>query len=119
SNHLVDLESLMAPDAMFFVARQDGKALGCGALIIADGGWGEVKRMWVVPEARGQGIGRRLLDAIEAAARERELASLKLEPGVKQAEAISLYRSCGFSECDPFGAYKPDPLSVFMEKALT
>lgn len=119
SNHLVDLPSLMAPNAHFFVARRSGKALGCGALIIAEDGWGEVKRMWVAPDARGQGIGRKLLETIETAAREKGIGVLRLETGIKQPEAVALYRSCGFTECEPFGSYQPDPLSLFMEKRLT
>lgn len=118
SNHLVDLAALTAPNAFFYVARREGKALGCGALIIADDGWGEVKRMWVAPEARGQGVGRMLLGAIEAAAQDKGVAVLRLETGVRQSEAIGLYRRCGFSDCGPFGSYKPDPLSLFMEKRL-
>ena len=119
SNHLVDLATLTAPNARFFVARRGGNAIGCGALLVADDGWGEVKRMWVAPEARGQGVGRKLLETIEAVARESELTMLRLETGIRQPEAIALYRSCGFTECEPFGHYRPDPLSLFMEKRLS
>jgi len=119
SNHLVDLSTLMAPKAHFFVARREGKALGCGALIVAEDGSGELKRMWVAPEARGQGIGRRLVEAIERAAREKSVGILRLETGIKQREAIGLYRRCGFTECEPFGSYRLDPLSIFMEKRLS
>ncbi|MGB3721126.1 MAG: GNAT family N-acetyltransferase [Proteobacteria bacterium] len=119
SNHLVGLETLMAPDAAFFVARRAGIALGCGALIAMDGGWGEIKRMWVDPEARGQGIGLKLLEAIEAAARERSITVLRLETGIRQPEAINLYKKFGFVERGPFGDYQLDPLSIFMEKRLS
>lgn len=119
SNHLTDLAALMAPNVHFFVARRGETALGCGALIAEEDGSGEVKRMWVAPEARGQGVGRRLLDAIESAAREKGLTVLRLETGIKQPEAIGLYRKCGFTECEPFGSYLADPLSLFMEKRLT
>ncbi len=118
SNHLVDLSVLMATNAHFFVARKEGKALGCGALIVADDGSGELKRMWVSPEARGQGVGRKLLDAIEATARETGVSVLRLETGIHQPEAIGLYRRSGFVDCGPFGSYQPDPLSLFMEKRL-
>ena len=118
SNHMVDLAALMAPNTVFFVARQGEKALGCGALIIGEDGSGEVKRMWVDPEARGQGIGHKILDAIEGAAREKGLTILRLETGIRQPEAIALYRKRGFNECAPFGSYLADPLSLFMEKRL-
>jgi len=101
----------------FFVARLDGEAVGCGALRIAHG-YGELKRMYVAPAARGHRIGRRILDRIEAAARAEGLACLRLETGIYQPEALALYRSAGYAERDAFGAYAPDPLSVFMEKIL-
>jgi len=118
SNHLVDLAALMASNTLFFVARRGEKALGCGALIAGEDGSGEVKRMWVDPEARGQGVGRMILDALEGAAREKGLTVLRLETGIRQPEAVALYRKCGFNECPPFGSYLADPLSLFMEKRL-
>lgn len=118
SKHLADLTALIAPNAQFFVARREGKAIGCGALIIAEDGTGELKRMWVAPEHRGQGIGHKLLEKIEAAAREKSIEILRLETGTRQPEAIALYRRCGYTDCGPFGNYQPDPLSLFMEKRL-
>ena len=118
SNHLVDLSVLTAPNAAFFVARRAGAALGCGALIDAGDGSGELKRMWVAPEARGQGVGGLILEAIEKAALRGRMRALRLETGIHQPEAISLYRRYGFRERAPFGSYEPDPLSMFMEKAL-
>jgi putative acetyltransferase len=118
SNHLVDLSVLTAPNATFFVARGAGAAVGCGALIDNGDHSGELKRMWVDPRARGQGIGRRVLEAIEERARRLDLKVLRLETGIYQPEAIGLYRRHGFSDCAPFGSYQPDPLSLFMEKWL-
>lgn len=119
SNHLVPLDGLAAPDVRFFVARRDGEALGCGALRIDPAGYGEVKRMFVVPSARGLALGRRLLECIEAAARREGLTCLRLETGIHQPEALGLYRAVGFVERGPFGDYGPDPLSVFMEKPIS
>jgi putative acetyltransferase len=118
SNHFLDLDTLAGPSLRFFVARRDGRALGCGALRIDPAGYGEVKRMFVSPEARGLKLGRRLLDRIEDEARREGLGCLRLETGIHQPEALGLYRSAGYVERDAFGEYSPDPLSVFMEKRL-
>ena len=118
SKHLADLADLMAPNVQFFVARRDGKALGCGALTIAEDGSGELKRMWVAPEHRRHGVGRRLIEAIEVAAQEKSVGILRLEIGSRQPEAIAFFRRCGFADCDLFGDYRADPLSHFMEKRL-
>jgi putative acetyltransferase len=118
SNHMLDVASLRQPHVAFLVARVDGKALGCGAVVDSGEGWAEVKRMFVSPAARGLNIGRRLLDEIEAIAARRGARVLRLEMGGAQPEALGLYRSAGFVEIGPFGAYAPDPLSIFMEKHL-
>ena len=118
SNHFLGAEALAAPGVRFFVARRDGRALGCGALRIDPTGYGEVKRMFVSPEARGLKLGRRLLDRIEEEARREGLGCMRLETGIHQPEALGLYRSAGYVERDAFGEYSPDPLSVFMEKSL-
>jgi putative acetyltransferase len=81
-------------------------------------GWAEIKRMFVSPAARGLKLGRRLLDELEAIAVRRGVGALRLEMGGLQPEALGLYRSAGFVEIGPFGAYRPDPLSIFMEKVL-
>lgn len=116
SNHLLDIDTLAAPDIRFFVARRSGAVVGCGAMRVDAEGYGEVKRMYVHPTSRGGQIGRRLLERIEDQARTENLSALRLETGVHQAEALNLYRKLGFKERGPFGSYGPDPLSVFMEK---
>jgi len=118
SNHFLDVEALALPSVRFLVARRDGWALGCAALRIDPAGWGELKRMFVSPEARGLKLGRRLLDRIEEEARREALACIRLETGIHQPEALGLYRSAGYVEREAFGEYSPDPLSVFMEKSL-
>ena len=118
SNHLLDIASLAQPDVRFLVARREGEALGCIALRVDPAGWGEVKRLYVSPRARGLGLGRRLLSALEAQAQRERLSLLRLETGIHQPEALGLFRAAGFREIPAFGAYAPDPLSVFMEKAL-
>lgn len=118
SNHMLDVSELCRPGVTFIVARLDGRAVGCGAIVESTEGWAEIKRMFVSPLARGQNIGRRLLQKLEAAALDKGVPLLRLETGIKQPEALALYRSAGFVEIGPFGQYRPDPLSLFMEKPL-
>jgi putative acetyltransferase len=118
SNHLMDIESLMQGDVLFLVARDvDGSAVGCAALVNRDG-YGEVKRMFVDERRRGLGTGRKLLDHLAMFARMAGLGILRLETGIHQLDAIGLYERAGFVRRAPFGDYKEDPLSIFMEKGL-
>jgi putative acetyltransferase len=117
SNHILSLDELCRPNVRFLVARRDSEALACGALVIEDG-YGEVKRMFVAPSARGQGLGRQILASIEARAALEGVGVLRLETGTRQAEALGLYRACGYAEREPFGPYVVDRLSIFMEKLL-
>lgn len=118
SNHMVDLASLQGADTSFYVARVDGDVRGIGAIRRQDG-YAEIKRMFVDPKVRGLKLGSRLLATLEADARTAGLRCLRLETGIKQPEAIALYRATGFREISPFGSYRPDPNSLFMEKTLT
>lgn len=118
SNHLLDVESLCAPEVHFLVARWEDRIVGCAALVRGQGGQGEIKRMFVDPSARGQGVGRSLLERIEAIAKEEAIHLLQLETGGQQPEALALYRRFGYVERGPFGSYQPDPFSLFMEKRL-
>lgn len=118
SNHLLDLASLQADGVLFLVARDvDGSAAGCVALVNR-GGYGEVKRMFVDERKRGMGAARKLLEQIAMFARMSGLGLLRLETGIHQLDALSLYERFGFVRCAPFGDYAPDPLSVFMELRL-
>jgi putative acetyltransferase len=119
SNHMVDVNTLKQPQVTFLVARAEGRAVGCGAVVQSAEGWAEIKRMFVSPAARGRQVGRKLLERLEAVAREKGIAALRLETGISQPEALALYRSAGFREIEPFGDYRPDPLSLFMEKTIT
>ena len=118
SNHLMDIDALMQGDVLFLVARDvDGSAAGCAALVNREG-YGEVKRMFVDEARRGMGAGRQLLEHIGMFAAMSGLRTLRLETGIHQPEAIALYERSGFTRCAPFGDYRPDPLSIFMEKHL-
>jgi putative acetyltransferase len=118
SNHLLDVASLSDPAVSFLVARAEGEAVGCGAILRDPRGWGEVKRMFVRPDQRGKGIGVRVLAELEALAIGSGLSLLRLETGIHNREALALYRRAGFTERGPFGDYASDPLSVFMEKRV-
>jgi putative acetyltransferase len=117
SRHGLGLDAYARPDVTLFVAREGGVVLGCGAYKLQGDGSAEVKSMFVLPEARGRGIGRAILAAIEDAVRGR-VTILRLETGIKQDAAIRLYEAAGFRRRGPFGSYRDDPLSVFMEKPL-
>lgn len=118
SNHLMDVDSLCSGDVVFLVARDEhGKAAGCGAYV-KRGSYAEVKRMFVDPAFRGQGIGGALMAEIILRATQAGLTKLNLETGISQPEAIALYERDGFIRCAPFGDYQPDPLSLFMERPL-
>jgi putative acetyltransferase len=80
--------------------------------------WAEVKRMYVAPAARGRRLGRQLLDRLLAHAAGLGINLLRLETGNKQMEALSLYRSVGFTHRGPFGDYPENESSVYMELKL-
>jgi putative acetyltransferase len=104
---------------VFLVARDaDGDPLGCGALCARAPGSGELKRMFVRPHARGRGIGRALLDALEEAALDRGVAVLSLETGGSQPEAIALYTAAGYAGVPCWGAYAGALGSRCFEKRL-
>ena len=118
SRHGPDLSALMLAGVRYFVARENGRALGGGGYVrLADHG-AEMKRLFVDPAARSKGIGASIVKAIERAAADEGVRTLFLETGVKSAEALGLYRKLGFTDCPPFGEYEPDAFSVFMLKVL-
>jgi GNAT superfamily N-acetyltransferase len=107
--------------SVVLVARDDGAAIGCGVLRALGDGVAEVKRMYVAPAARGNGVAKRVLAALEDAARERGWTTLRLETGPRQPEAIGLYTGAGYREIGPFGGYVGDPdaeHSLFFGRAL-
>ncbi|WP_158939850.1 GNAT family N-acetyltransferase [Burkholderia sp. S171] len=118
SRHMLDLVSLMQPDVLFAVARDsEGHAIGCGAIVLCPE-FGELKRMYVSPRGRGQGVARKLMALLESRAIDLGCKLLKLETGPYQHEALALYASAGYERRGPFGDYTNDPLSVFMQKQI-
>lgn len=114
----LDPEEVAEGQGAFFIATLDGAPIACAALRRIDAHTAEIKRMYVAPTARGRGIGRLLLSALEAEARRMTMNRLVLETGLRQREALSLYERAGFMRIPPFGEYLDSPLSVCMEKPL-
>ncbi len=96
-------EELTPPAGHFLLATLDGSPLGCGGLKVA-ADRGEIKRMWVADSARGLGIGRRILESLEAVARKAGVTVLQLDSNAKLNEALGLYRNAGYVEVPPFNA---------------
>lgn len=121
--HGLPLGAIFQPHIRFFVARLDGVAVGCGGVALFES-YGEVKRMYVRPTARGRGVARALLSAIEATMKQSELDLLRLETGDVLLDAIRLYERAGFRRCEAFGEYaamtpRAIASSVFYEKQLS
>ncbi len=116
SNHTLGLEALKAPDMTFWVARQNGHLLGCGALKEINSSHGEIKSMRTHKSHHRKGVASRLLGHIIETARQRSYRRLSLETGTQDefAPAQALYRRYGFEYCNPFADYRLDPLSCFM-----
>ena len=107
---------------LWCVATLDGSPVGCGGVAFFDG-FAEVKRMYVRPAARRQGVAQAILAQVEAEARAANFPVLRLETGARQADALRLYYRYGFTECPPFGTYASLPphtisASIFLEKSV-
>src|SRR5690242_3976325 len=94
-------DELTPPRGYFVLATLHGEPVGCGALK-CHRAFGEVKRMWVAQSSRGLGIGRRILERLEALARRRRIPVLRLETNKSLKEAQSLYRASGYREVAAF-----------------
>jgi DNA-binding MarR family transcriptional regulator/GNAT superfamily N-acetyltransferase len=93
---------LTEPAGLLLVARLRNEPVGCGALKLHPDEPAEIKRMWVAPDARGLGVGRRILHELEDHARRRGADVVHLETNQTLHEAASLYRSAGYVEVDAF-----------------
>ena len=109
-------EEMTPPGGFFVVARRDGRAVGCGALIRIDERCGEIKRMWTAPAARGRGVARRVLRKLEGLAQEAGLDTLRLDTNRVLVEAQALYRREGYRE---IARYNDNPYAHYwFEKQL-
>jgi DNA-binding MarR family transcriptional regulator/GNAT superfamily N-acetyltransferase len=91
-------DEMTPPHGFFVIARLDGRPVGCGGLRPSDKGIGEIKRMWTAPEARGQGVARRVLHELEALARAAGIGTLRLDTNRVLVEAQAMYRREGYRE---------------------
>lgn len=100
------------------VARMDDVPAACGAIRQHNAGSVEIKRMFVAPEHRRQGLARQVLAELESAARSLGYGRAVLETGIKQVEAIGLYQSMGYQIIENYGPYVGNENSVCMGKKL-
>ena len=115
-----DANKLRAPGIVLWTAWEDDVLVGCAALQELSPMQGELKSMRTPAHLRRHGVGRALLNHILKVSRDRGYRELFLETGSHPAftPAQTLYRSVGFRECGPFGAYKDNGFSVFMSLDL-
>ncbi|HTU30394.1 MAG TPA: GNAT family N-acetyltransferase [Solirubrobacteraceae bacterium] len=109
-------EELRPPAGAFFVAYLGDDPVGCGAVKHHDGAPSEIKRMWLAPDARGLGLGRRLLQTLERCAREAGASVARIETNRDLGEAVALYASAGWREV---AAFNDEPYAdLWLEKRL-
>ena len=111
-------EQMAGPETTVFIARENGKAVACGALRRDKDGIAEVKRMYTRPAWQGRGIGGRILDEIMALARKEGFTRVVLETGDRHPAAWRVYERAGFTRCGRVLDYPDSPYSVFYEKVL-
>lgn len=103
------------PQGTFLLAWSEGRPVACAALKSVDLHTGEVKRLWVDPIARGQGVAKQMMAAIEQAARARGITRLRLDTNSALIEAVALYRATGWSDVAAFTNY---PATHWFGKSL-
>lgn len=118
SNRPESLDSLAQIETFVYVAKYKEDIVGCAILALPKTPYPEIKRVFVSPDYRGQGIARRLIVALLHESKALNLKEIYLETGIYQPEAIKLYQRLGFELTSQFGRYKYDPLSVYMVKSL-
>lgn len=116
----VDPAEFEPPAGTFLIAHLDGESVACGGWRSHGGSveTAELKRMYVAPHARGRGLARAVLAAVEQSAREQGRQRIVLECGDRQPEALALYRSSGYAQIPNFGFYKDAPGCVSFGRTL-
>lgn len=120
SRHALDLSGLQRPDVTFWCVWDGDNLAGFGALKELDQTHGEIKSMRTAPNYLRRGVASLMLQHLINVAYDRGYQRLSLETGAMAffAPAHNLYKSFGFVACEPFGAYHPDPNSIFMTKMI-
>ncbi len=120
SNHLESASALKASNVLFLGCFLGDRLVGCGAVkILSDyGEYGEPQRVLLLESHRGIDYSKAILERLAGHLKQKGIALARLETGIRQPEALGLYRRLGYVERKPFGAYAEDPLSLFMEKRL-
>src|SRR4051794_16678048 len=114
---LVGPEEVSGAAGAFFVAYEEGRPVGCGALRRLKPRVGEIRHVWVHPDARRLGLARRILAALETEAAARRLAVLRLDTHASLTEARTMYRACGYTEIPPYADHVYG--DYWFEKRLT
>jgi GNAT superfamily N-acetyltransferase len=119
-------EHFVEPNGVFVVGYLDGEPVACGGWRAKDGSYpylrdgdAELKRMFVVPQARGRGLSRALLRHLEEVAATAGRRRFVLETGTEQPEAVALYESEGYAPITKFGVYRDSPECICLGKELT
>jgi putative acetyltransferase len=120
SKHALDLNGLRKPEITFWTMWDGDQLAGCGALKELDKTHGEIKSMRTARTFMRCGVASQILSHIISEAKKRNYKRLSLETGSMDffKPAHKLYESFGFTPCEPFGDYKPDPNSLFLTKEL-
>ncbi|MCV2350560.1 GNAT family N-acetyltransferase [Paucibacter sp. Y2R2-4] len=120
--HLEGPASLAASPGIFLGAWRGAECLACGAVKVlqqADGPrYGEIKRVFVLPQARRMGLAQRLMQRLEQHLRDEGIEWARLETGIHQPEALALYAGLGYQRCASFGSYQANATGVLMQKLL-
>ncbi len=112
-----EADEFAPPSGCMLVARLFGEPVGCGAIRTLERGVAEIKRMWISPQVRGLGVGRRLLMELEQVAIGRKLRTVRLDTNGSLAEALRLYRASGYRE---IARYNDNPYAQhWFEKTLS
>lgn len=114
----LDADEVAGGQGAFLVAYAAGRPVGCGAIRKLDDESAEIKRMYVDRAARGRGLGRQLLVALEEEASRLGVRRVVLETGPRQFSALALYESFGFKRIPAFGDYVNSPISICMAKSI-
>ncbi len=116
--HTLDLKKTNPQNSVFLIGYLKEQAVACGAISQLSDGIAEIKRVYVKPQMRGQGLSKLLISRLEQEARQMGFTTLRLETGTRQPESLGLYRKAGYVDIPKFGQYINDPFSICMEKKL-